>query len=321
MDDLTADLLVEAGIGVGEVVSVEPMEATGYMNRHELISLRDGSRLVARHYGWPWGGDGEPIDRMAKELALLRHFEAHAAPTPRALAGVRHDATTAALLMVFEPGVLLAECAGDVESWRAAGAALRAVHDLPLPAPLVSAEGIGLVTEHLTTRADEPATWGEWHVDNTRRHATEARISDEQRRRAIDLAEVARPLLDAAPRRLIHTDANAWNVLIGPDRRAVWLDWEFAWFADPSYDFVRMVNARKTDIGPTPQAFFDGYGVAGPPQPLHDFYTLGFMLWMHNERVHVDRTMHSYDVADAYVADLDRHVEDVERALHQISTS
>ncbi len=40
------------------------------------------------------------------------------------------------------------------------------------------------------------------------------------------------------------------------------LDWEFAWYADPIWDLLRVDIWRFREIGATPRAFWDAYGYA-----------------------------------------------------------
>ena len=96
-------------------------------------------------------------------------------------------------------------------------------------------------------------------------------------------------MLAAAPRRLGHSDANPWNVLVVPDddgrwRLSAWLDWEFAWHADPAYDHARATEQRFAPIGPTPQSWWDGYGER-PPAVRLEAYALHLLLWKAVERL------------------------------------
>jgi hypothetical protein len=97
----------------------------------------------------------------------------------------------------------------------------------------------------------------------------------------IDISAAARPALRQVRSALLHADAHAWNVVVGPlgnGRWEVrgWLDWEWAWIGDPDYDLMRLSTMRFQPIGATPSSFFVGYG--REPGPLATFYALGFSL-------------------------------------------
>jgi len=259
---------------------VRPLPGAGLLNRHWLVELENGDRLVVRRYEWPWG-PAEPFDRMAKEAWLLPRLSDADVPAPQVLAADRVGAD-AALLLSFVEGSPLGELDHRPDVlWHASGRALRAVHEADIglagePAGLLVAGGV------------EPFAdgWARWHVDNTRAHAES--LARDRPELAIDVdrcvgvVESARPLLDARPIRLIHTDANPWNVLV-TDEQATWVDWEFAWLGDPIYDFARLTLARKRDLGRVPDALFDGYGDDPTRDPVFAVYALGFHLWMANE--------------------------------------
>lgn len=284
---------------------VEQIASQGLINTHWLVTTDDGEQLVLRKYGWPWPGV-EPFDRCAKEAWLLPRLEQAGVPAPRLVAVVDDG-----LLLRFVDGTTLADCPARTSTvWRNVGAALRAVHgaDIGLgdaPAGMIVAGGV------------EPfeGGWATWHVSNTFDHAR--RLADARPELRIDVdrcvavVEAARPLIDARPLGLVHTDANPWNVLVGDaGTGAAWLDWEFAWWADPLYDFVRMCWARKYDVGPIPPAFFDGYGGDPTDDPVFDVYTLGFWLWMGNEaRAPLLPLQVTYDSAEAYLRDLAAHLD------------
>jgi len=126
---------------------------------------------------------------------------------------------------------------------------------------------------------------------------------------------VARPLLDSRPVRLIHTDANPWNVLVKGEQ-ATWVDWEFAWLGDPIYDFARLTLARKRDLGPVPDAVFRGYGENPTTNPVFDLYVLGFHLWMSNEALDpLLARQTTYTNADHYLRNLVAHLDNLESTI------
>ena len=105
-----------------------------------------------------------------------------------------------------------------------------------------------------------------------------------------------------------HSDAHAWNVMVAPDSHgrwhlSGWLDWEFAWIGDPAWDHMRMTVQRFAPIGPTPEAWFDGYGTHPPPLNLA-VSTLHFMLWKASDPVDT----RDHDVAIGWLADLPVHL-------------
>ena len=95
---------------------------------------------------------------------------------------------------------------------------------------------------------------------------------------------------------------------------AVWMDWEFAALGDPVYDFVRMRWARMHDLGPLPNALFEGYGEDPTTTLAFDVYTLGFQLWMLNEqREGILPLQVTYDAAEEYLRGLPAHLARLER--------
>lgn len=117
------------------------------------------------------------------------------------------------------------------------------------------------------------------HLDRLARYQPAAPVGDELR--AILLEAV--PLLNRTPSPLVHNDAHPWNVLVCPTpngwRCSGWLDWEYAWIADPTWNLMQMDLIRRTDIGPTPRAFWEGYG--GPSrEPQRSVYALYLHLSM-----------------------------------------
>ena len=297
--ELVDDLLARAGL-TGPWQQ-EALGGVGYVNDHAGIALADGTRLVVRRYRWPWPGD-EPFDRGAKEAWLLPLLTGHAIPVPELLA-----TTYGAALFTRVDGELLAEHADAEHAWRDLGASLRRVHSLDF-----GFDAAGLVVSGGMAPFEE-GTWGAWHVANAFSHATRLAASRPDLRIDVtaigDVMEWARPLLDARPIRLLHNDPHPWNVLVHPVdgvwRLAAWLDWEFAWAADPQYDLMKNGLQRVSDIGPTPSSFYEGYG-SGLEEPWFSLYALGFHLWMANDAIAGERTnLQSHRAAFAFVADLD----------------
>jgi thiamine kinase-like enzyme len=158
--------------------------------------------------------------------------------------------------------------------------------------------------------------WGSWHLANTIKHATALAAGRPDLAVDVDrcaaVVAAAGPRFDARPMGLVHTDANPWNVLVTASS-ATWVDWEFSWWADPLYDFIRITFARKYDVGPVPPAFFAGYGDDPRDDPLFDVMALGFHLWMGNEaRAAILPDQLTYLTAERYLKDLPHHLARLE---------
>lgn len=261
----------------------------GRVNTSTIVALPDDRRVVVRVYGWPFGGEPS-FDRRAKEAWLHPRLRAAGVPVPEVLAVADHDGAQGALLE-WCPGELLGSVAATrpavdlTSAWRDAGAALRRVHDLDL-----DLTGEGFVTAGAVVPFSEGSlaarVTGEL-ADFARRVAPVARSLDAAR--VATIAEAVGSVLAAAPVRLGHSDANPWNVLVAPDadgrwRLSAWLDWEFAWLADPTYDHVRATVQRFAPIGPTPESWWQGYGQR--PEPVgFEAYALHLLLWKAVERL------------------------------------
>jgi hypothetical protein len=171
--------------------------------------------------------------------------------------------------------------------------------------------------------AEEAPSWGScqvrmlWnHFHQHVKHKPElAHFGSELR----DLLAAALPFLNRTPPTLLHNDPHPWNVLVRADGDhwgcAAWLDWEYAWVGDPNWDLVRMDLFRRQPIGPTPEAFWEGYGRA-PAEPERSVYILHIFLWMANQYLHGDRQLlPTYEAALAYVQQLDVVVQSIRRLL------
>jgi aminoglycoside phosphotransferase (APT) family kinase protein len=292
MSDLVHELIRAANLSQA-VDRVEPVATQGAINRHDLVVLEDGSQFVARTYRWPFD-EPSTIDRQSKEEWLLPLLREASVPVPEVIASV-----PGAVLTSYVAGELLAEVPTDLRAWTDAGRTLAIAHEIVFDrAGLVVAGGVDPFRE---------GSWGAWTVGDCERNAVRlaARRSDLR----VDPAEVravvaaAQPLLDAQPVRLLHNDPHPWNILVRGGRCVAWLDWEFAWAADPTWDLVRNALFRMTDIGPTPKEFYEGYG-REPDPVLFAVGELVLYLWMANESRYSDTVSVTYAAAERYVADL-----------------
>ncbi len=84
---------------------------------------------------------------------------------------------------------------------------------------------------------------------------------------------------------------------------------------DPIWDLVRMDLFRRKPIGPTPEAFWEGYG-RSPSEPERSVYEMHIFLWMANQYLNEDRQLlPTYEAAMSYVHQLDRVVKGIRRVL------
>lgn len=317
-------LLTEAGHSCNSIQSVEPLH-TGVTNRTSLVKLRDDTRYILREYEWPYATDDD-LHRVEKELYLHDLLRKHGVPVP-AIVAHHDDESGRAVLMEFKPGQLLGNVVGTLtdeqqdQAWRAVGAAFRKVHSIQLPDHCA-----GLIVGERIQPFDE-GTWGDFHYHQAVRHA-ESLLKRKPELR-FDLASMKRvlkqavPLLNERPSILLHNDPHPWNVLVhkvdGQWRCSAWLDWEYAWSGDPTWDLARLEIFRLKPIGPTPAAFYEGYGNA-PKDPEWTIYELSIYLWMANQylegEVDEERVlMPTYEAAMRYLNRIDQTVERIGRTL------
>ncbi|HEY7104844.1 MAG TPA: aminoglycoside phosphotransferase family protein [Acidimicrobiia bacterium] len=288
---------------------------------HTYVLHVGGRRFVARCYRWPYEGD-DRLERPRKEAWLSQSLAAAGVPVPEIVATVdARDNSGGAVLMRYVEGDLLGELAaarvsGLETAWADAGRALRRAHALPGP-PGGAGQIVGDRLEPF-----REGSWGEWQAANLTQHAARLAARHGSAIPVGDLrrvAEAAVDLLDERPLRLIHNDPHPWNVLAvearGRWKCAAWLDWEFAWVGDPLWDLARLDVFRVTDIGPTPDAFFEGYGSA-PEPPAYEFYVLAINLWMVNQSDDGSTALPAtFAAARTYVRDLARHLVRIETML------
>jgi aminoglycoside phosphotransferase (APT) family kinase protein len=314
----TLQVLLRAAGFAGQPESVRPLEGIGAMNRHWRVHV-GGRDLVLREYGWPYLPPAPA--RARREGAVLDVLEAAGVPAPRALA-----VTDGALLETFEPGEVLGEVlarngsADLAPAWHEAGRAWRRVHRIEPTEALRS-----MLAGGPQRRAD---TWYERVLTDTEAHLRA--VGERRPDLEVDAARVrrllssARVLLEDRPVRLLHGDAHLWNVLV--DRRAGrWtcasiLDWELAEVGDPVWDLVGFHLLRRRDVGPTPDAFFDGYGDPGPPV-VWGLYELVLHLWQAIDVAAWPVPLPSHRAAEEYLADLPIRLRRLERLTPRTPTT
>lgn len=287
--------------------------------------LQDDSRYVLREYEWPYA-TCDDLQRVEKELYLHDLLLGHDVPVPAIVAHL-DDESARAVLLKYKPGQLLGDIIGTLndeqraQAWRDVGAALRKVHSIQLPDRFP-----GLIVGERVQPFVE-GSWGDFHYHQAVRHAENLLKRDLGIR--FDLASMKRvlkqaiPLLNERPLVLLHNDPHPWNVLVhetdGLWGCSAWLDWEYAWSGDPTWDLARLDIFRLKQIGPTPAAFFEGYGDA-PKDPEWTIYELSIYLWMADQYLDGDVDeervlMPTYEAAMQYLGRIDKAVERIDRAL------
>lgn len=123
-------------------------------------------------------------------------------------------------------------------------------------------------------------------------------------------------LMEYKPGQLL---GNVVDALPETQRAEAWLDWEYAWLGDPAWDHASMDIFRLKPIGPTPAAFFEGYG-AVPKDPERTIYELSIYLWMANQyldgEVDEERVlMPTYEAAMRYLGRVDEVMGRIDGAL------
>jgi len=265
---------------------------------------------VLREYGWPFQPPAP--DRAHREAAVLALLDQEAVPAPRVLA-----VTDEALLMTFEQGQLLGKLAEEAATeldgaWRDTGRALRRVHQIVPPVDLNLAGGPGR----------SPLPWHERVLADVDAHLTAALKTRPDvaihASRIRGVFDEAVDRLAVRPMRLLHGDAQPWNVLVErADKRwscTAILDWEFAELGDPVWDLVRFDQLRRRPLAPTPDSFFEGYGERGPAT-IWRLYELALHLWQADDADTWPDPLPSHKIADEYLTRLPAHLDEIERLL------
>lgn len=283
-----------------------------------LVRYNGGDRYVLRVYRWPFDGP-DTLDRPTKEVWLAELLREHGVPAARVLSRVEVDGSTA-VLRTFLAGEPLGDLSEPPDgAWRAAGEALARVHRIRV------GDGRPGVISGRDVRPFPEGSWGRWQVANAVAHSKQVALRGEYEvdpDRVHRIYSLALPLLDSRPVRLLHNDTHAWNVLVARDgatwRCTGWLDWEFAWTGDPAWDLARLDIFRIKDIGPTPDAFYAGYG-AGQVPVVSQLYEFAIMLWMSNQAAAGDDALRpTYERAHRYLLHAHSFLAELETMIDKL---
>lgn len=312
IQNLAQCLIEEAGLNTS-IESIKPISEVGHTNLTWTVKVQGGESFIIRQYQWPH--DSPDLDRIQKEIYIHNLLTDHGVPVPRIIAQTTGP-DQAAVLMDFVPGEMLGQLndglsdAERSQAWEACGAALRKAHEIRYPQDI---HGV-IVGDHVEPAAD---SWGLWMVYNLMHHAREL---NEKYNIPIDLSKLeqtlyaAIPLLNRSVPCLLHNDLHPWNVLVVQVQR-MWhcsalLDWEYAWVGDSVWDLVHMDLWRMRNIGPTPKAFYEGYG-SHPEEPNRSIYEMSMFSWQANEYLSKSDQIVSatQESAMAYLGSFDHSIE------------
>ena len=279
-EDLAESLCSRAG--VGRVSSVEPIALSSF-NANLAVTDESGERRVLRRYR-PQREPHTALMRLRRERWVHETLAAVGAPVARILASC-DEAGSEATLMEFVEGEPLGSLVArghpeEAESaWRAAGGALAAVHALDaVAAAAAGCEQVGI--------RDPQSSRGLYHYEEALANLDElgrARPDWTELSMLRATVESARPLYEVAPVSLCQYDTHLWQFMLAR-RGSAWqctaiLDWEHADLDDPDWDLAQLDVFRFGPVGPTPQAFFAGYGRT-PSSPLYTLYRLERAAWV-----------------------------------------
>lgn len=251
----------------------------GLSNHNYRVDFADGSRALLRVYRW--SHDEPEPERSVKETWLHRLLYEIGVPVPHMIV-----ASPRCALMEWVEGerlrqVALSEVPDALEpAWYQAGAALRTAHD---------AKGFGSHAGEIVADRVRPfaLTWADWNAREMIAHAQQLRQLDAITASQFDHIErvCARlPALLGEPAvTLVHNDAHPANVLVaqkgGRWRLAAWIDWEYAWVADPDWDLARFAFFGEAQVGEVPDSFWTGYGRRAAPI-RNSIYELHMITWL-----------------------------------------
>ena len=261
------------------VVTAVAACAGGLSNHNYRIEFADGSLALLRVYRW--GHDEPEPQRRLKEPMLHRLLADAGVPVPRVIA-----ASDRCALMEWIDGVKLRQIALKEtparlgRAWSEAGATLRVAHAAN---PFGRTPGV-IVGEQLQPFG---ISWAEWNAREIRKHAGRLRkldaIEDVEASRIEQICSRLPELLGAPLPMLVHNDAHPANVLVtqrdGAWHLAAWIDWEYAWLADPDWDLARFAFFGTAQVGAIPETFWIGYGRR--PSPVRNaIYELHMVAWL-----------------------------------------
>lgn len=311
-------LLAQADVVV-PVLHVDAASESGSTNATWIVEVEGGQRFVVREYRWPYQ-EQEP-GRIRKEPILHRLLRTHGIPAPEVLA--TSEGEWDAALLKYLPGRPLGEITNQLtaqaraQAWRSVGEVMHRVHSIDYSTDIAGV----IVGEKV--RPFEEGSWGGFCRAGMIKHAVRLQKRRHDLRIDLDrlntLGDRFLPVLDDTPRVLLHNDSHPWNVLV-EETEGGWecsgvLDWEHAWVGDPTWDLVRMDLFRLKPMGPTPDAYWQGYG-RHPTEPEASFYELQISLWMANQYLDGSKALlPTYQQATSYVEDLDRRLSQLESLL------
>jgi len=275
--EVAQDLLSSLDIAT-RIAEVTPC-AGGLSNHNYRVAFTDGALALLRVYRW--GHDEPEPNRRIKEPWLHQLLAGANVPVPRVLAASDRCALLEWIEGVKLRQIALIEPPAALEgAWSEAGKALRLAH---------AANPFGEVAGEIVGNELRPfeTSWSEWNAREIRTHTARLRELD-----AIDVDAAMRiqRICDRLPKLLgepapvlAHNDAHPANVLVavrdGAWHLAAWIDWEYAWVADPEWDLARFAFFGAAQVGAVPESFWSGYGRR--PSPVRNaVYELHMVTWL-----------------------------------------
>jgi aminoglycoside phosphotransferase (APT) family kinase protein len=244
-------------------------------NFNHRLRLDDDRRLLLRIYG----DASSRSARRQTELAAHSLVAALNIPAPHIIAAPP-GADDFSILEWVE-GARLRDAFGTERdpgrlqhAWLQTGQALRAIH-------AVTAASDREAFSRAGGSALDNAEWCAFHTREINECAAilvnKKLITASDEKRLAALAARASELVGSFQASLVHGDAHAANVMVRDETSgwvlAAWIDWERAEFGDPESDLATFEVFTRSQVGRTPNAFWDGYGRSPNPGPFK-FYEL-----------------------------------------------
>jgi len=306
--EIAQDLLASLDI-VTPIAEVTPCLG-GLSNHNYRVAFTDGSLALLRVY--QWGHDEPEPNRRIKEPWLHELLARAGVPVPRVLAASDRCAALEWIEGIKLRQIALTEAPGALEgAWAEAGTALRLAHAAN-PFGEVAGEIVGDELRPFDT------SWSEWNAREIRSHTARLRevnaVGVEAALRIERICDRLPELLGEPTPVLAHNDAHPANVLValqdGVWRLAAWIDWEYAWVADPDWDLARFAFFGTAQVGTVPEKFWAAYGRR--PSPFRSaIYELHMVTWLAGIR-----PTHRAPAAPELLAR--ERLRDIERLLEQI---